>query len=67
MEIKTEIKRFIVDQICDTCKIGKMRPTGSIIESVHLYYNHKCDKCISEASYIKEYPYEEVQLIVDSM
>lgn len=67
METKIEVKKFIVDQICDSCKDGRMRPHGMFLIGPPTLFPHRCNKCNWESAYMKEYPYEEIQMVSESM
>lgn len=57
MEIKTEVKTFEVDMICDDCKRGKMRNNGICYPMNPPLYPHFCTNCNKQESYHFTYPY----------
>lgn len=62
-EIKTEMKLFSVDMICDECNWGRMRPTGVALMSNPPKYPHKCDRCGHEVTYDVRYPMNEAVIV----
>ena len=62
-EVKTELKAFQVDCTCNTCKVGKMRPTGFTFMSNPPQYPHECAGCGARETFLTTYPrisYEEI-------
>lgn len=52
-----KIKGFkTVNYICDSCKTGKMLPTGIALTSMPPLFQHKCDNCGEINSFIHTYP-----------
>ncbi len=56
METSQLMQRFLIDQVCDTCKVGQMRPVLQIAATI---YEHKCtnNECGRLSHYPKQYPY----------
>lgn len=64
-EVKQEIKTFEVDNICDACQIGQMRPTGRTFMTHPPKYPHKCNniECGHAETFFETYPkikYEKI-------
>lgn len=45
MEIKTEIKKLVVEYECDYCEHGTVISTGYVLEVFPPLYPAKCDSC----------------------
>ena len=45
-----------VDYTCDSCKTGKMLPTGIALTCFPPLYQHKCDNCGEINSFLHTYP-----------
>lgn len=61
MEVKQEIKEYLVDYECPECKNGYLRSTGEVLTSMPPQMPHKCNN--SECDYIetftgKSYPHK---------
>ena len=57
-EIKSEVKTYEIDMVCDKCGQGYMRPVGNIVLTTSpLQYPHECTECGYMATYNKTYPY----------
>lgn len=56
MEKVARVDTLVVDNICDECKEGVMRPTGEVLQSNPPQYVHKCVKCGHTANYGIAYP-----------
>lgn len=50
-EIKQEVRTFVVNYKCDTCKEGYMFPTGIALMSNPAQYPHKCNFCGIEKTF----------------
>lgn len=55
-ELKTEVKVYHVDYICDKCDNGEMRYTGICLTSNPPQYRHICDKCQDVQNLSNAYP-----------
>lgn len=67
MKFKTEVKTFRIDEQCDSCNEGQMRPTGYTLDSYPPQYPHKCTKCDHTETYHNTFPYivtEDVEQIL---
>ena len=61
-EIKSEVKTFEVDMVCDKCGKGLMRPIGNIVfTSYPIQYPHQCTNCGNTDTYTIQYPYTIVE------
>lgn len=63
MEIKKEVKVFIIRQYCDICIDIELEDTGHCFTSFPPMYQHQCPKCLSTESFKNRYPkntYEEI-------
>ena len=60
MEIKTEVKVFLVEKQCEVCKKGTMNstPKGTRWKTDPLEINHKFNNCDNTEYYTKQYPYQ---------
>ena len=56
MEIKTEVKTFLVKMICDKCGEGEMIFNGFTKTSNPPWHVHKCNKCGNIEDYRTYYP-----------
>jgi hypothetical protein len=58
MEEKCKAIVSMVEQICVSCKTGKMRPTGEVITVNPPWYIHRCnnEQCKNTDSYKTQYP-----------
>lgn len=61
MERRQEVRTFETDYICDTCKIGSMRPTGNVLTTYPPIFPHQCNNnmCKEMASFNVAYPFIE--------
>ena len=57
MEIKVEVKTYIISYTCDKCNIGKMEFTGLSFTVQPPKHQHQCNQCGHTAIYVKHYPY----------
>jgi len=55
-EIRT-VESMQVDERCNQCLHGYMRPTGIVLISNPPQYPHKCNKCNHTQTYGVQYPY----------
>jgi hypothetical protein len=60
MQIETPVTWVQVDQQCDSCNIGRMRPTGVTKMTAPPRYEHRCNHCDAMAAFTKRYPSVEV-------
>jgi hypothetical protein len=61
MEIKKEVKTYLIDYECPVCKKGLLRSNGVCLTSNPPQYPHKCNN--KECNYMetftdKKYPYK---------
>ena len=57
-EIKSEVKTFQIDMVCDKCGQGYMLPAGNIVLATYpIQYPHQCTNCGNVENYIIKYPY----------
>lgn len=65
MEVKTEVRPYKVEKLCEVCQKGKMLPTGSVFTMNPPLYQHRCDgpKCGHTSSYNKAYPVIEYHAV----
>jgi RNase P subunit RPR2 len=62
VEIKHEVKTFLVDMICDKCNEGKMEYTdGNILLTEPPQFKHTCSNCGHVETYFTRYPRTEYQ------
>ena len=64
-EIKTEVKVYKIEYVCDECKDGFLLPTGRELLSYPPQYPHKCSNplCNRQITFRQRYPrtvYEDV-------
>jgi hypothetical protein len=45
MEVRREVKTYIIEYECPECKEGNLYPTGRVLLSSPPQYPHKCNKC----------------------
>jgi hypothetical protein len=74
MRTTKEVKVVQVDQTCDVCHVGLMRPTGttvhSYMESSEKKYTHACSACGHRAPYLTTFPsleYHPISLEVEQV
>lgn len=61
MEKVAEAKTLIVENVCDKCGKGKMRPHGnSVLSTYPPQYPHICKNCGHMESYSVTYPYHRL-------
>lgn len=51
-----DVKTISVDYMCDICKVGKMKFTGSMLASNPPLWKHECDNCGAVLNLRYEYP-----------
>lgn len=56
MREEIEVITVRVDQICDECKEGRMRPTGMCLTSASPQYPHRCTHCDKYQNFHATYP-----------
>lgn len=57
-EVKSEVKTFEIDMVCDKCGKGVMRPTGNaLLLTYPIQYPHQCTNCGNIDIYTVQYPY----------
>ena len=57
-EIKSEVKTFQIDMVCDKCGQGYMLPVGNMVLATYpIQYPHQCTNCGNVENYIIKYPY----------
>lgn len=61
MQVVMEAKTYIVDMLCEKCKTGVMRPTGTVLASNPPKYPHKCNYCENEEVYNICYPFQKIE------
>lgn len=45
-----------IEYICDSCKVGEMKPTGIMLTCEPPLYQHKCTNCGEINSFRNNYP-----------
>jgi len=57
-EIKTEVKVYKIDYVCDECKDGFLLPTGVMLPTCPAQYPHKCSNslCNRQITFRNQYP-----------
>ena len=55
-EIKTEVKTYQIDYVCDECGCGYLRPTGEALLTHPPKYPHKCKTCGFKKTFKNKYP-----------
>ena len=55
-EIKKYLQPVEIRYMCDDCG-GDVLPTGNLVTSDTLQYEHKCSKCSKQYIFNKTYPY----------
>lgn len=56
MRIEKECVAVKVDQVCDRCGEGFMRPTGMSLMSNPPQYPHRCENCDAHQNFHATYP-----------
>ena len=57
-EVKSEVKTFEIDMVCNKCGQGSMRPYGNIVLTTYpIQYPHQCTNCGNIENYTVKYPY----------
>lgn len=56
-EMKTRVKMYSVEYVCDECRKGVMQSTGITLTSNPPQYPHRCNKCGAEQTFMECYPY----------
>lgn len=54
--IKTEMKVYSVEYVCDECSTGFMKPTGVTLLSYPAQFPHICSCCEHEENFLVCYP-----------
>lgn len=60
MEMVSEAKVLIVNQVCDKCGEGIMEYDAESAQMNHIGYPHKCDKCGWKSNYQVRYPCKRI-------
>lgn len=55
-EVKTQVKTYEVQYVCDVCKDGYMEPNGIMLTSNPPKYQHSCQNCNHSVSFRVQYP-----------
>jgi hypothetical protein len=63
MRHEVKLETYMIEQICDSCQEGMMKPTGTALMSNPPQYQHKCDKCGHITSFFVSYPVMEYREI----
>lgn len=61
MQIESPVRWVELDEQCDKCQVGRMRPTGVAKLTSPPRYEHRCNHCNALASFDKRYPSVEVR------
>ena len=56
-EMKTAVRTFKIDYVCDECGEGRMRPSGFVYDTNPPSYVHACNKCGNGGEFSWQYPY----------
>ena len=56
LEVKMEVKQYIVDAVCTECKDGLMKPTGISYHGWPVFYPHICNNCGHKDEFNVVYP-----------
>ena len=57
MEVRRQVKTYMVDMMCPVCKEGIMRPEGRMVLMTNPpQYPHRCSDCGHVETYHKCYP-----------
>jgi hypothetical protein len=56
MQVETIVLTVRVEQVCDKCKEGVMRPSGMALMSSPAKYPHFCTVCGAHENFNKTYP-----------
>lgn len=67
MEIKTAVKTFQVDYLCDMCKKYPMRPNNRHVPGYPTQYQHVCSGCGFTKNFLEKYPrqvFEEIPTLI---
>lgn len=62
-KIEKPAQTFIIDELCDACSAGLMRPTGALLMSNPPKYPHRCTVCDAHKSYTVQFPYTEARAV----
>lgn len=57
MRIETPVTQVEVDEICDVCQKGRMRPTGQCFSCYPPVYEHICTDCCARCNFEQTYPH----------
>lgn len=60
MEVRFDLKAHVIKKVCDRCKSGEMKPTGSTLTSLPPQYAHQCEVCGNQETYGVIYPSVEL-------
>lgn len=55
--------QYIIDELCDACGAGFMRPTGVLLMSDPPKYPHRCTACDAHKNYTIQFPYTEARVV----
>lgn len=56
MEKKIKVDTYIINFMCEKCKVGSMVSSGIILTSDPPKYEHRCNKCGIKENYDIRYP-----------
>lgn len=56
MELRYNVKTYMVHQTCDKCTTGRMINTGKGVTQLNTSWEHKCSNCGTIEWYDKHYP-----------
>lgn len=56
MEIKKEVKVYLVEYKCPSCENGHLLPTGNVLMTYPAKYPHKCTECEYTETFFVQYP-----------
>jgi hypothetical protein len=67
-EIKRDVKQVYVDYECPKCRIGHLRPTGTLLTTDPPQVPHKCNNinCDYMETFNKMYPYVDYEIIIQN-
>ncbi len=54
-EVRSEVRTYITNYVCDDCGTGEMNPNGVVTELT--LYEHICANCGAKATFPVQYPY----------
>jgi len=62
-EIREKVELYRVNITCPICKGGYMLPTGNVLRTYPISYQHRCNNCGYVMNYDRQYPYYEDRAI----